>query len=811
MNFTGKSIVTALKASSESDLIVHSNNLEITQVLVNDVRVKYKVNESEEEIYISDIEDESLERKISIDFSGEITDSMVGIYPCNFNHDGKDKKLIATQFESHHAREVFPCIDEPAAKATFSLTLETNKDDEVISNTTAKSTRNINNNRKVVEFNDTPIMSTYLLAFVIGEVKSLEAKSKSGVLVRTWATPDNYKNTDFALDVAVKVLDFYEDYFGIKYPLEKCDHIALPDFAAGAMENWGCITYREAGLITDEHTGVTDKQWVALVIAHELAHQWFGNLVTMKWWNDLWLNEGFASWIEYLALDKLFPEWKMWEQFTTSDLIAAQKLDSLENTHPIEVELHNPDEIRDIFDAISYQKGASVIRMLHSFVGPDNFKAGLHNYLANNAYKNTETKDLWSSLESVSKLPVTEFMSSWTQQPGFPFVSISQNNEGAHTATQSRFYIDGRKDNKQKWPIPLYSQTKNALTMINSEEKIEEVGLMANTDQGSFFMTSYSEEMIDNFITMINKQQLKPIERLGLLNDTFELAKAGYTDTHVALKLLNAYKDEDSAMTWDIIAMQLGAIRKVMGTEELIEATKPYVLELTSKLYTQLGWEPKENEDYFDTLLRPVILSLSSFANNKNATEKAISLFKDMNNPSDINPDLRAVVYNAVARQGDLEDFERLLNIYKSTKSAQERVNLVSAITNFKDESINLRVLEIIKTDSVRLQEVSYWIAYMFRNRHAKDITWEWLKINWDWLIDKFGTDIMTYSRFPKYAASSFSSREFLDNYLKFFESVETKGIDRSIKQGAETIKWQSKWREKDYPLILDFFKSQEN
>jgi puromycin-sensitive aminopeptidase len=313
---------------------------------------------------------------VRLHFKGKITRPMNGMYPCFFEEDGHEKQLIATQFESHHAREVFPCIDEPEAKATFDLTLTTPAGETVLANTPVKH-QETKEGRTKTTFLTTPHMSTYLLAFVYGELGFKEAKTRDGVLVRTYATPHNVQFTDFALDVAVRTLEFYNDYFGIDYPLPKCDMIALPDFASGAMENWGCITYREQCMLVDPaNSTLANRQYVAMVVAHELAHQWFGNLVTMRWWTDLWLNEGFASWIEYLAVDHLFPEWQMWTQFAVDEQQRAFKLDALEHTHPIEVPVHHPDEIRTIFDTISYSKGASIINMLHEYLGHDAFRDG---------------------------------------------------------------------------------------------------------------------------------------------------------------------------------------------------------------------------------------------------------------------------------------------------------------------------------------------------------------------------------------------------------------------------------------------------
>ena len=411
-SFTGSATVKGRKTGRPSERItLHAKDLKITdaKVALNDKKNGVKeielsrtnIQKSYDEVRLH--ASETLfpgSYEISMNFSGDITKNMEGIYPSNFEEDGVKKQLIATQFESHHAREAFPCIDEPEAKATFDFSLTHAKDEVALGNTPEiESRREESGNRRTTTFETTPVMSTYLVAFVTGEMAVKEAKSKSGVTIRTYATSHQIEHTEFALGVAVKAMDFYEDYYDIPFPLAKCDFVALPDFASGAMENWGLITFREQALLVDDHTSLGSKQWVALVVAHELTHQWFGNLVTMRWWTDLWLNEGFASWMEYLAVDSQFPEWELWTQFAVDEQQLALKLDSLEHTHPIEVSIKHPDEIRTIFDAISYQKGASVIHMLHDYLGAEPFRDGLRHYLKAHAYNNTDTVDLWAALE----------------------------------------------------------------------------------------------------------------------------------------------------------------------------------------------------------------------------------------------------------------------------------------------------------------------------------------------------------------------------------------------------------------------------
>ena len=397
--------------------------------------------------------------ELELKFEGVLNDKMRGFYRSQFEHEGRTKYIVTTQFESTDARRAFPCVDEPSAKAVFDVTLIVPKHFCAISNTYETSVKEHKSGYQIIEFAPTPKMSTYLLAFIAGEFEHIEAKTKEGITVRVFATPGKIHQAKFALDVAVKTLSYFSDYFKVPYPLPVLDLIAIPDFPSGAMENWGAVTYRESAILVDsDHSSLQNKQWVALVIAHELAHQWFGNLVTMEWWTHLWLNEGFASWIEYLAVDHIFPKWDIWTQFVRMDLSRALQLDALVNTHPIEIEVSHPSEIREIFDAVSYSKVASIIRMLADFLGERDFRDGLRHYLKKHQYANAATDDLWRAFEEVSGKPVKNMMKHWTGKPGYPVLRVSDKDK-SFEIHQHRFFSSAlsRKNNKDKtmWPLPL--------------------------------------------------------------------------------------------------------------------------------------------------------------------------------------------------------------------------------------------------------------------------------------------------------------------------------------------------------------------
>jgi puromycin-sensitive aminopeptidase len=843
MIFSGQVIITGKKIKKPSRrLTFHQKGLKITGAHITrhdkkgdqDIAVtRINNQDSYEEVRLH--ADELLypgNYTVRMAFSGKITRAMNGLYPCFFEADGKKKTLLATQFESHHAREVFPCIDEPQAKATFDLTLHTIPGETVIANTPVKQ-QSETDGKLVTSFETTPHMSTYLLAFVTGELDHLEAKTRDGVLVRTYATAQNVEFTRFALDVAVQCLEFYNDYFGIPYPLPKCDMIALPDFASGAMENWGCITYREQAMLVDpDNTTLGSKQYVAMVVAHELAHQWFGNLVTMRWWTDLWLNEGFASWIEYMAVDHLFPEWEMWTQFTVDEQQQALKLDALEHTHPIEVPVHHPDEIRTIFDAISYSKGASVIHMLHEYLGPDSFREGLSFYLQQRKYHNTDTVDLWKALEEASGKPVQSFMHAWTSLPGFPVLHINAE-EREVAITQERFLLNPEHGEVpiSTWPVALLADqpgVTDILDVTSNTFKISDTqNLKINRGQSGFYRVTYNATHLKRLGELIREGKLPVLDRLGILADVFETAKAGESDTVDALHFIGHFKDESNYAAWDVISAAIGSLRVVMNDEELREAMKPYIRKLVAPQLERLGWERQENESHFDRLLRPIILGLAASADETWVVRRCQEFFAAIEHTEDIaphlrtaisgsqlkrgidvDPDLRGTVFGTVARLGNEKEFKKLLALHNTSNLSEERNTLAAALTGFRQPELIQQALGLITTDTVRLQDVAYWIAYSFLNRFARRQTWDWMKTHWDWLHDNLGSDLSFY-RMPIYAARVFSDREFMTDYQAFFEPRLNVALDRSYKQGLEMLQWQAAWKERAFKEVQAFFKQQ--
>lgn len=796
------------KACKDKCLYLHASELTIlAPVMVDDTLVAYELDEQTQlmTIHLPELDSKTITLRVS--FEGKITKPMHGLYPCFFEHDGKEKRLLATQFESHHAREVFPCVDEPEAKSTFQLTLTTHHSDVAISNTpVVNETISTDGLTKTVVYETTPRMSTYLLAWVSGELIYTETTTSHGVKVRTYATPIHEGKLNFATETAARAMDFMDDYFAIPYPLPKFDQIALPDFAAGAMENWGCVTFRESALLFDpEHSDLHDKQHIADVVIHELSHQWFGNLVTMRWWNDLWLNEGFASWVPYMVRDELFPEWNIWEHFATGDLAIGLRADALANTHPIVVDIGSPEEIRSAFDSISYDKGASVINLLYHYIGKEAFREGLRKYLKKHAYSNAETLDLWRAWSVSSGKDVVGFMHSWTETPGFPIIEARSDSSGM-SLKQSRFFINPNTHrSSQLWPIPLI-RNENDIEVMTAELLDIDTYTKLNHGQSGFYRVVYSGKAQEKLAELLKAGTLSTADSIGLVSDAAEAAKAGYYSSTDALELLQHLKHSQSEQVVCSALAELAEIRSVFP--DTYEPAKLFTKKFIAANLARLGTNQKSDDTIDDELLRPSILAAASYAGEDNVVTWALREFVNALKPEDIRPEIRGIVYQTAVRElDDVRCYEKLFRWYQNTTIPGEQTTLAVALAGFKNKELAARSLEQIRSERVKLQDALYWIAYGLKNRHNKSLAWQWVQDNWSWVVKNFGNDkeIDYYLRF---SASGFATHKHLAEYTTFFESVNIFGSVRAFEQGKETIQWQTAWRERDEQKVIQWFQS---
>lgn len=804
--FEGSVMITGKSVGEGQSIKLHAKDLTINSAMIDDMEATFTSGEHDELALAVD-ELPAGEHMVKLSFSGTITDPMHGLYPCYYKHNGLKKELFATQFESHHAREVFPCVDEPAAKATFDLHLSTDTGQTVLSNMPVKS-QSTENDRLVTSFETTPRMSTYLLAFVVGEIHKKTAKTKSGVEVGVWATVAQPENSlDFALKSAVELIEFYEDYFDTPYPLPKSDHIALPDFSAGAMENWGLITYREIALLADpKESSIDHRRHVALVVAHELAHQWFGNLVTMEWWNSLWLNESFANMMEYLSIDALHPDWNIWLKFSTHETIIALRRDSIDGVQPVQVEVSHPDEIGALFDpAIVYAKGGRLLRMAQHYIGDDAFRAGLKQYFADHAYKNTVGEDLWNALEAASGKKITHIMNTWISQPGYPVINISRDDENI-TLEQSQFFIGPHQPSNRQWPIPLDADGNSAPNLLDNP-KISfssKEPIRLNRSDSAHFITHYDAVSHQRLLDQVGDGSLDTIGRVQLLHESTLLARGGMLSTDQLLPLLQVYKKETLEPVWDIIALGLGELRKFTEDNKKAEAKlREFSAWMAKEQYARLGWDKAKGESEDDTKLRTTVLGLSLYGEVPEVIKKAKELYA-ASPVEKIDPELRDLVISAVVRHGDESVIDELLDVYKNSTSSELRHDICAGITSTKNPKRISQLLEIIKdTGIVKPQDAYLWFVFLIRGKDSRELAWEWIRKNWDWVEKTYAGD-KSYDDFPRYSSSALTTRKQLEEYKEFFDpKKEIPALKRVITVGVSEIEGRVEIIDRDKDAVV--------
>jgi len=812
---------------------------------------------------------------LALSFKGIINEGLRGFYQSRYILDGETKHLATTQFEATDARRAFPCFDEPEQKAVFEVSLIIADKHTAISNTLPVEIKEHSAGYKIVSFAPTPRMSTYLLAFIIGEFEYVEgyargtnfaepetnlkgprtredevpdhSKSLSGstqTLVRVFTTAGKSHQAKFALEVAIKSLEFYNEYFDIPYPLPTLDLIAIPDFESAAMENWGAITFRETAILVDEeNTSLSNRQWVAIVIAHELSHQWFGNLVTMKWWTDLWLNEGFATYMETFCVDKLFPEWHLWDLYLADRYALALRLDSLSNSHPIEIEVNHPDEINEIFDMVSYAKGGAMIRQLAEYIGDDKFCDGLRHYLKKHSYKNTNTIDLWESFEKVSKKPISKMMSAWTKEIGYPLVTVGHMSDiGTNSkinkdpmsdmwyVTQERFFssrieaLKYKNSSKKKniWPIPFKYEsmtragTNEIMKLLMTKKTIPLIGTSigkVNKEEDTMMRVRYDNETLKKLSDEIIKGTLSIKDRLGIIRDLFALAEGGYIKTDIALEFTLFYKDETEYIVWAEIAGGINRVYNLISGEPIALKYKKYVLSLFSPLAEEIGWGKTPSpsghsplagvEEHSKTFLRNLALSMAAHYGDTKVIKLAQKLFKDRNTNS-IHADIRGIVYGIVAANGGEKEWKLFEKLYIEEKLHEEKDRFARALGAFTDEKLLTKTLEFTLSSHIRNQDAPFIISSVWGNIHGKDLTWKFVKNNWKEISNRWGLGGHFLSRLLTPLGGHTSLKDLKD-IQKFFFQNKAHGADRTLEQSYERIASNAAWIKDDKKLITNW------
>ena len=766
--------------------------------------------------------------RLDMSFTGVLNDKLLGFYRSEYvSQDGQTRYLATTQFEATDARRAFPCWDEPARKASFDVTLVFAEGLQAVANTPVVEETSPGPGLKSVRFAETPVMSTYLLAFIVGDLVSIEADAANGTRMGIWTTPGKEDQAQFALDTSVKLLGYFNDYFGIPYPLPKLDHIAIPDFAAGAMENWGAITYRETALLVDPvNSSAGTRQRVAEVVAHEMAHMWFGDLVTMEWWDDLWLNESFASWMGTKAVDWLFPDWEMWTQFVNMDTNRALSLDGLKNSHPIEQEVKNPAEVSQLFDAISYSKGASVIRMLEQFLGPETFRQGLNRYLSNNMYANARTQDLWSALEEESGQPVTSIMDSWVKQMGYPVLQVDSERAEEHlelSISQERFVYDrplgpGSAEDggsgPEVWQVPVTvnsgGEASAATVMEGQETRLEmpAVGgwFKVNTGQTGFYRVNYSNDDWQRLVPAVSSLELSATDRLGVQNDAYALSKAGLLPISQFLELARAYVNETDASVWGDLASNLRDIEQLIAGEPVHPAYQEFARGLFGPAARRAGWEPRPGDGHLDALLRTTVLGQAGSYEDREVLQEAAGQFQRyLSDHDSVHPDLRGVVCSLAAQAGDRSTYDQLWELEGQASLQEEKIRLLLALTRFQDTGLLNETLERALSSRVRSQDTITVVGGVAANIRGREPAWEFVKSNWAEFDRRYGSGGFGLMRLVS-ICSSFNTEENMADVERFFTDHPTPAAERTIRQALERMRLNINWLERNRHDINAWF-----
>uniref|UniRef100_H3DD78 Leucyl/cystinyl aminopeptidase n=1 Tax=Tetraodon nigroviridis TaxID=99883 RepID=H3DD78_TETNG len=834
MTFTGHTAINMLVLHETKVIVLHSSNLNIS-------KASFKLGEEEaSEVKILEYKPrEQIAIKfpknlkagqtcaLTLDYSANLSNTYDGFY--NSSHtdkDGTKRVLAATQFEPLSARKAFPCFDEPAFKAKFSIKISRKPNYMTLSNMPKAQTTVLPNGLVQDEFEKTSVnMSTYLVAFIVAEFSSL-SRNVSETLVSVYSVPEKKNHTDYALATAAKLLEFYNNFFEIKYPLAKLDLVAIPDFLAGAMENWGLITFRETSLLVGMHSSPLEKQVVASVIAHELAHQWFGNLVTMRWWNDLWLNEGFATYMQYMSLQTVLPQLDIGNLFLAVRFRVLDK-DALNSSHAVSTEVDTSEQVEEMFDSVSYEKGAAILLMLSaSLTGEQQFRKGLIQYL--NQYKglNTNTDDLWNSLTQVELSTqywnVSEMMTSWTSQKGFPLVTVSRKGDQV-TLTQEHFLLtsDNTTNTSSLWNIPVTyvndscsldptcTQVFTLKTRTATFKVPESVKwLKLNYKNTGFYIVHYKDESWAALREALSRNVsiLTQEDRASLVHNVFALSRFGRVSFLHVLNLLGYVFNETETCPVTEALLQLNTIYRLLDKRQyngLVSRMKDYILHHFGSLISSQTWMQEERVSKQE--LRAALLETACRLNQENCTGQAKAMFvkyKESNGTFRIPGDLQQVVFNVAAQSS--EHWMSLLDMYTQVAYDAEKRKMLLGLASTQDVRHIAWLLNAgLQGNIIQTQELPLVISAVANGFAGYLFVWDFIQQNWDRLIQKFPVGSFALQSIIKSVTNQFSTQSHLDQVQDFFSRLKERGSQmRSVQEALETIRLNQRWMDNNLPTL---------
>ena len=720
--------------------------------------------------------------RVELTFDGTINDRLRGFYRSTFiDGDGVEQVIATTQMQSTDCRRAFPCLDEPEFKAVFSITMTVADGLTVISNSPESSRREVESpmgRRVEVTFGDTMRMSTYLVAFIVGPLEATDAIDVDGVPVRVVHTPGKGHLTGFGLETAAFSLRWFREYYGIDYPGDKIDLVALPDFAAGAMENLGCITFRENLLLVDPARSTqSEKQLVVDVVAHELAHMWFGDLVTMRWWNGIWLNEAFATFMELAACAAFRPEWGRWETFGVERSVAFET-DSLSSTRPVEFEVRSPADAEGMFDVLTYQKGGALLRMLEQHLGEERFRAGVSHYLKRHAYGSTETADLWDAIEETSGEPVRRIMDSWIWQPGYPLVEATLDGDEV-VLGQRRFSFSDSGD-ATVWSVPVAVRTTNGVSRLLLEGEPVRIAagsgaVVVNAGGHGFLRVSYDRALLDR---LEGVRSLETLERYNLVDDAWNAVLADRLDVADLLALLDRFAGEDDLHVWRAIAGVVVQLRR-MTPDEASGALAERVAGLARPALDRLG-DPVAGEPDVVGSLRGLLLRLLALSGDDAASvDRCRAIFESSTtDPSGVDPELLAAATTVIAARGGRAEFDSLLDGFRNGPTPQDQLRCLYALAEFDDADLILETCELAMSPAVKTQNAPFLLRACIANRRHGQAAWRLVTSRWTEANDRFPTN--TIVRMVE-SVKTLTAPGLVDEAASFF-------AEHPIPQGAATL-----------------------
>uniref|UniRef100_A0A8D1Q9F4 Aminopeptidase n=1 Tax=Sus scrofa TaxID=9823 RepID=A0A8D1Q9F4_PIG len=856
LTFAGTTEIEITASKPTSTIILHSHRLQISKAAL---RKGAGEGQSEEPLKV--LEHPPLEQiallapeplvvgllyTIVIEYAGNLSESFHGFYKSTYRtKEGEVRIFASTQFEPTSARMAFPCFDEPAFKASFSIKIRREPRHLAISNMPLVKSVTLAEGLVEDHFDVSVKMSTYLVAFIVSDFKSISKMTKSGVKVSIYAVPDKINQANYALDAAVTLLEFYEDYFSIPYPLPKQDLAAIPDFQSGAMENWGLTTYRESSLLLDaEKSSVSSKLAITMTVSHELAHQWFGNLVTMEWWNDLWLNEGFAKFMEFVSVSVTHPDLKV-EDYFFGKCFDAMEVDALNSSHPVSTPVENSAQIKEMFDEVSYEKGACILNMLRDYLGVDAFKSGIVKYLQKYSYKNTKNEDLWNSMASICPtdgtqrmdgfcssgehssssshwrqegLDVKTMMNTWTLQKGFPLVTVTVRGRNVHV--KQEHYVKGLDDAPETgylWHVPLTFITsksdsiqrfllKTKTDVLILPEEVEWIKF--NVGMNGYYIVHYEDDGWDSLTGLLKTTHtaISSNDRASLINNAFQLVSIGKLSIEKALDLTLYLKRETEIMPVFQGLNELIPMYKLMEKRDMNEVEtqfKDFLIRLLRDLIDKQTWTDEGSVS--ERLLRSQLLLLACVRKYQPCVQLAEGYFrqwKEADGNLSLPRDVTVAVF-AVGAQ-DPEGWDFLYSKYQSSLSSTEKNHIEFALSMSQNkEKLQWLLDQSFKGDIIKTQEFPYILRAVGRNPVGYPLAWQFLRENWNQLVQKFELGSNSIAHMVIGTTNQFSTRARLEEVKEFFSSLKENGSQlRCVQQTIETIEENIRWMDKNFDKI---------